>query len=152
MYYRYENMEVLITNRSEKVDFKVNPAFYLPLETILRFSSSGWNKGLNDYNCPSIIRGYIKDDRREIITETYKKWNMKLLEVYYGIAFVIDVYIKRTWIPCSVIKDWIQSNKRTSNSRTLLTVKTQNRIQNKLSVLFLRFRLRIASLLPAYSS
>ena len=30
-------MEVLITNRSEKVEIKVSPAFYLPLETILRF-------------------------------------------------------------------------------------------------------------------
>ena len=30
-------MEVLITNRSEKVEIKVNPVFYLPLETILRF-------------------------------------------------------------------------------------------------------------------
>ena len=37
MYYRYEIMEALITNRSEKVEIKVNPAFYLPLETILRF-------------------------------------------------------------------------------------------------------------------
>ena len=37
MYYRYEIMEVLITNRSEKVEIKVNPVFYLPLETILRF-------------------------------------------------------------------------------------------------------------------
>ena len=37
MYYRYEIMEVLITNRSEKVEIKVNPAFHLPLETILRF-------------------------------------------------------------------------------------------------------------------
>ena len=39
MYYRYEIMEVLITNRSEKAEIKVNPAFYLPLETILRFYS-----------------------------------------------------------------------------------------------------------------
>ena len=30
-------MEALITNRSEKVEIKVNPAFSLPLETILRF-------------------------------------------------------------------------------------------------------------------
>ena len=30
-------MEVLITNRSEKVEIKVSPTFYLPLETILRF-------------------------------------------------------------------------------------------------------------------
>ena len=30
-------MEVLITNRSEKVEIKVNPAFYLPMETILTF-------------------------------------------------------------------------------------------------------------------
>ena len=30
-------MEVLITNRSEKVEIKVSPAFCLPLETILRF-------------------------------------------------------------------------------------------------------------------
>ena len=37
MYYRYEIMEVLITSKSEKVEIKVNPAFYLPLETILRF-------------------------------------------------------------------------------------------------------------------
>ena len=37
MYYRYEIMEVLITNRSEKTEIKVNPSFYLPLETILRF-------------------------------------------------------------------------------------------------------------------
>ena len=37
MYYRYEIMEVLITNRSEKVEIKVSPVFYLPLETILRF-------------------------------------------------------------------------------------------------------------------
>ena len=37
MYYRYEIMEMLITNRSEKVEIKVNPVFYLPLETILRF-------------------------------------------------------------------------------------------------------------------
>ena len=28
---------MLITNRSEKVEIKVNPVFYLPLETILRF-------------------------------------------------------------------------------------------------------------------
>ena len=37
MYYRYEIMEVLITNRSENVKIKVNPAFYLPMETILTF-------------------------------------------------------------------------------------------------------------------
>ena len=37
IYYRYEIMGALITNRSEKVEIKVNPAFYLPLETILRF-------------------------------------------------------------------------------------------------------------------
>ena len=37
MYYRYEVMEVLITNRSEKVEMKINPALYLPLETMLRF-------------------------------------------------------------------------------------------------------------------
>ena len=37
MYYQYEIMEMLITNRSEKVEIKVNPVFYLPLETILRF-------------------------------------------------------------------------------------------------------------------
>ena len=37
MYYRYEIMEVLITNRSEKVEIKVSPAFYLPMETILTF-------------------------------------------------------------------------------------------------------------------
>ena len=37
MYYRYEIMEVLITSRSEKAEIKVNPALYLPLETILRF-------------------------------------------------------------------------------------------------------------------
>ena len=30
-------MEVLITNRSEKVEIKVSPAFYLPMETILTF-------------------------------------------------------------------------------------------------------------------
>ena len=30
-------MEVLITNRSEKVEIKVNPSFYLSLETILSF-------------------------------------------------------------------------------------------------------------------
>ena len=39
MYYRYEIMEVLITNRSEKAEIKVNPVFYLPLETTLRFYS-----------------------------------------------------------------------------------------------------------------
>ena len=37
MYYRYEIMEVLITNRSENVKIKVNPAFYLPMEMILTF-------------------------------------------------------------------------------------------------------------------
>ena len=37
MYYRYEIMEVLITNRSENVKIKVNPAFYLAMETILTF-------------------------------------------------------------------------------------------------------------------
>ena len=37
MYYRYEIMEVLITNRSERTEIKVNPSFHLPLETILRF-------------------------------------------------------------------------------------------------------------------
>ena len=37
MYYRYEIMEVLTTNRSGEVEIKVNPAFYLPLEMILRF-------------------------------------------------------------------------------------------------------------------
>ena len=51
-----------------------------------------------------------------------------------------------------VIKDRIQSNNRTSNSRMLSTVKTQNRIQNKLFLLCLRFRPRIANLLLAYSS
>ena len=35
IYYRYEIIEVLITNRSEKVEIKVNPAFYLTLKTIL---------------------------------------------------------------------------------------------------------------------
>ena len=34
---RYEIMEVLITNRSENVKIKVNPAFYLPMEMILTF-------------------------------------------------------------------------------------------------------------------
>ena len=37
MYYRYEIMEVLITSRSGAVEIKVNPAFYLPLEMVLRF-------------------------------------------------------------------------------------------------------------------
>ena len=37
MYYRYEIMEVLIANRSEKVEIKVNLSFYLSLETILSF-------------------------------------------------------------------------------------------------------------------
>ena len=37
MYYRYEVMEVLITNRSERVEMKVNSALYLPLEMMLRF-------------------------------------------------------------------------------------------------------------------
>ena len=37
MYYRYEIMEVLITSRSWAVEIKVNPAFYLPLEMVLRF-------------------------------------------------------------------------------------------------------------------
>ena len=59
-------------------------------------------------------------------------------------AFVMDVYHKKN------LKSL--SDNRTSNSRTLSTVKAQNRIQNKLSVFCLRFRLRIASLLPAYSS
>ena len=42
-----------------------------------------------------MISGYIKRDRRENITETYEKWNMRELEVYYGIAFVVDVYHKK---------------------------------------------------------
>ena len=37
MYYRHEIMEVLITSRSLAVEIKVNPAFYLPLEMVLRF-------------------------------------------------------------------------------------------------------------------
>ena len=38
MYYRNEITDALVTNRSEtKEKIKVNPAFYLPLETILRF-------------------------------------------------------------------------------------------------------------------
>ena len=57
--------------------------------------------------------------------------------------------MKRIWSPCGVIKDQIQSNNWTSNSGTLPTVEIYNRIQNKLSVLCLRFTLRIASLLPA---
>ena len=37
MYYRYEIMEVLIRTRSEKVEIKVNPAFYLPLKRVWGF-------------------------------------------------------------------------------------------------------------------
>ena len=44
---------------------------------------------------------YIKGDRRESITETYEKWNMRQLEGYYGITFVIDVIFNRNI--CNII-------------------------------------------------
>ena len=55
-------------------------------------------QGANNYNCPSdrfIVSEHIKGDRRESITETYENWNMRQLEVYYSIAFVMDVYHKK---------------------------------------------------------
>ena len=82
MYYQYEIMKVLITSRYEKVG---------TLHSIL-FCSSAWNKGLNNR---FIVSGYIKGDRRESIIETYEKWNMRQLEVYYDIDFVMDVYHKK---------------------------------------------------------
>ena len=42
-----------------------------------------------------IVNGYIKSKGWESITETYKKWNMTQLEVYYGTVFVMDVYYEK---------------------------------------------------------
>ena len=85
MYYRYGIIEVLITNRSEKVKIKVNPAFYLALEMILRFYFLQVCEKRG--SVIKIVRptdlSYIKGERRESITETYEKWNMGQLEGYY---------------------------------------------------------------------
>ena len=43
----------------------------------------------------------MKGDRRESITETNEKWNMKQLERYYGITFVMGVIFNRNI--CNII-------------------------------------------------
>ena len=43
----------------------------------------------------------MKGDRRESITETNEKWNMKQLEGYYGITFVMGVIFNRNI--CNII-------------------------------------------------
>ena len=103
MYYRYGIIEVLITNRSEKVKIKVNPAFYLALEMILRFYFLQVCEKRG--SVIKIVRptdlSYIKGERRESITETYEKWNMGQLEGYYDITFVMDVIFNRNI--CNII-------------------------------------------------